>query len=138
MEKKKSFKIYKSEFTIGHRRFIAAIIDFLTLCLPLFIYQTFISQIIKNQLINNILSMSLVGLFILFKDCIFKNGSIGKKIMQIAIYDKETNKYATNKIKIKRNLMILEDKHSFGSELINKNERSADIKYNTYVDLIKK
>lgn len=137
MKKYESFKIYKSEFTIGHRRFIAAMIDLAIILIVGEYLENILIKLKTSETVIVLIFYTIIAFMFFCKDCIFKNGSIGKKIMQIAIYDKETNKYATNKIKIKRNLMILNDFSSIEKSIL-KNERSADIKYNTYVDLIKK
>lgn len=87
------------------KREIAVFIDTLTVGIIHTVGIQVLETVFKLSSIGTILNVILITP-IFFKDLVFKNASIGKKIMGIAIYDDKWNKPNAKQI-IKRSLLMM-------------------------------
>lgn len=124
--------------SIGEKRLLAAIFDYVVIVILSHFLAYFLSFGNTNSFIYDYIGIIFLILSVIYKDSLFASGSIGKKIFGLAIYDKKTNKYANNKIKIKRNLTIYKDLPLILFKIENNPVRYCDAKYGTKIDYIKK
>ena len=124
--------------SIGEKRLLAAIFDYTTI---VFVGDrlAFVLSFGNNEgIIHDWVGLGIAMVLYIYKDSLFKSGSLGKKIFGLAIYDKKTNKYASNEIKIKRNKAFFEDFPSIAFKMEKNPVRHCDAKYGTKIDYIKK
>lgn len=122
--------------SIGEKRLLAVIFDYVIIIFLAHFVAYFISFGNTNSLIYDSVGGIFLIISIIYKDSLFESGSLGKKIFGLAIYDKKTNKYANNKIKIKRNLTIYKDLPLILFKIENNPIRYCDAKYGTKIDYI--
>lgn len=118
------------------RRIIAWIIDWNLSGLPCLLYTTIFMDVFKQPSFQNIgyilIFMLLVFLYpvtFVFRDVIFKGRSIGKRVLGLYVFDKNTNESATIKQRIIRNLfffiypidgiILIATKESIGDKFVN-------------------
>ena len=118
------------------RRIIAWIIDWNLSGLPCLLYTTIFMDVFKQHSFQNIgyilIFMLLAFLYpvtFVFRDVIFKGRSIGKRVLGLYVFDKNTNESATIKQRIIRNLfffiypidgiILIATKESIGDKIVN-------------------
>lgn len=123
--------------SIGEKRLLAAIFDYTTI---VFVGErlAFVLSFGNSEgIIHDWVGLGIAMVLYIYKDSLFKSGSLGKKIFGLGIYD-ENNDYASNEIKIKRNKAFFEDFPSIVFKMEKNPMRHCDIKYKTRVDVLKK
>lgn len=117
------------------RRIIAIYIDFVIAfsCVyyPLKIIDNVFNDIIIIKLIITIISLYNFYFLMVFKDLLFKNASVGKRIMKLKIY--HNGKIPDKNIIIKRNKATSYVYPIYIFQIIFANKSYGDIKYNTEV-----
>ena len=119
------------------RRLIALLIDYLIIVFTFYYILILLTKMFNNDIIISFFTIIIFILIIyslIYKDLLFKNASLGKKIMRIGIY---INNYIPNKdILIKRNNKSLQTFPFYLFQIIINNKSSGDNEYNTEVKRI--
>lgn len=124
--------------SIGEKRLLAAIFDYIIIMIVGERLAFILSFGNSESIIHDWVGLGIVIVLYIYKDSLFKSGSLGKKLFGLAIYDKKTNKYAGNEVKIKRNKAFFEDFPSIVFKMEKNPVRYCDAKYGTKIDYIKK
>lgn len=118
------------------RRLIAAYIDYMIIFILIYIPVSFLSLLKFPIFIDVILGLlSVLIFFLLFirKDIIFKNASIGKKILKLEIIFEQENQIPDKSIIIKRNQTSCLYFEFYLFQILFNNKSSGDYKYHTKV-----
>lgn len=116
------------------RRLIAVYIDFVIAFIIIYLPMLIIDYIINNiiiEIIATIISLLIFLYLMIYKDLLFKNASIGKKIMGLRIY--YNNKIPDKDIIIKRNKTTSLVFPLYVFQILFKNKSYGDIKCDTEV-----
>lgn len=120
---------------IKTKRFIALYIDFLIsfifIYFPVLISDNVFENIIVVRVIITIISLCSFVWLMIHKDLLFKNASIGKKLMGLKIYN--NNEIPEKNIIIKRNELTFLIFPLYIFLILFKNKSYGDLKYNTEV-----
>lgn len=128
-----------SNMKLKIRRLIATFIDYAIILFTVSILSQPIFKFIDNNILTIILcivSVVIVLYLVIHKDLLFKNASIGKKIMKLGIYI--NNEIPDKKIIINRNKETLWLIALYVFQVLINNKSSGDIKYNTEVKNLNK
>lgn len=85
------------------------------------------------QIISSILYIAIVILLFVRKDLIFKNASIGKKMLRIKIVDSQNNDIRDKKVIVNRSKETLSDFFLYPIHILTCNESSGNEKFKTKV-----
>ncbi len=118
------------------KRFIAIYIDFAFTTFIVLLLTDFFFSFSKDILM--ILIITLLDIFFIYtlffrKDFLFKNASLGKKIMRIGIYDEHNQKVTDKKLLIKRNIASFEYLPLYPFMILFQNKSAGDEKFHTKV-----
>lgn len=85
------------------------------------------------QVLSGLLYIIITVLILNRKDLVFKNASIGKKILGIKIVDSQNNDIKDKKLLVNRNKETLSDFSLYPIHILICNQSSGDEKFNTKV-----
>ncbi len=117
------------------KRLIALFIDWIVTGFLVSV-PTDLSKIILTKNFRLILELGMIILFIILffhKDLLFKNASLGKKIMGIGIYDENDQKVIDKKLLVDRNVASLEYFPFYPFMILFRNKSVGDGKFHTKV-----